>query len=341
MNFAGAQSIIEDPNEGRNGLQTSNNDITPTLPVDVETGTLMKSTEAQSRMGCSSYWQNVLPTSHNSNDILTIDVDADTLMNFENTFNLPPGVSPIRMVQLPQPSTLCRPTLVRPPTPVGPLNTVRPSTPLGPPTPVRPPTPFRPPTPVRPPTPMRQPTPQPNRPILLLQRSQHPSSLLPLDQLIHPTPTQPSTSMKRSNSPHQVLLQPSVGATSSSPPSPHSTVLQTSLMTMPSSSPSSHSTVVQPPMTTIPSGSSSPHSTVSTAEQPSSRHSPSSTSGTSDKCKIYFVCLCDNGTSHGYIGFILKKTQVENQSTDTTTSDSSDFQLFLQDTDSDGSSILH
>jgi hypothetical protein len=204
-------------------------------------------------------------------------------MNFENTFNLPPGVSPIRMVQLPQPSTLCRPTLVRPPTPVGPLNPVRPSTPLGPPTPVRPPTPFRPPTPVRPPTPMRQPTPQPNRPILLLQRSQHPSSLLPLDQLIHPTPTQPSTSMKRSNSPHQVLLQPSVGATSSSPPSPHSTVLQTSLMTMPSSSPSSHSTVVQPPMTTIPSGSSSPHSTVSTAEQPSSRHSPSSTSGTSAK----------------------------------------------------------
>lgn len=52
-------------------------------------------------------------------------------MNLKNTFNLPPGISPIRMVQLPQPSTMCRPTLVRPPAP------------------------------------------QPNRPILLLQRSQH------------------------------------------------------------------------------------------------------------------------------------------------------------------------
>jgi hypothetical protein len=88
MNFAGAQSIIEDPNEGRNGLQTYINftklnylilsfislfldDITPTLPVDVETGTLMKSTEAQSRMDYSSDWQNVLPTSHNGSKILT------------------------------------------------------------------------------------------------------------------------------------------------------------------------------------------------------------------------------------------------------------------------------
>lgn len=140
-------------------------------------------------------------------------------MNLKNTFNLPPGISPIRMVQLPQPSTMCRPTLVRPPAP------------------------------------------QPNRPILLLQRSQHLSCLLSLDQLIHPTPTQPSPSMTLSNSPHQALLQPSMGTTSSSPPSPHSTV-------------------VQPPMTTIPSCPSSQHSTV---VQPSSRHSPSSPSGTSAK----------------------------------------------------------
>ena len=127
-------------------------------------------------------------------------------MNFENT--LPehtPGVSPIRMVQMPQPSTLCRPTLVRPPTPV-----------------------------VKP-TPVRPPTPQPDRPILLLQRSQHPSSLLTMDQLIHPTPTQPSTSMTRSSSPHEALLQPWLGAMSSSSSSPHSTVVQPSSRHSPSS----------------------------------------------------------------------------------------------------------